>query len=82
MRKGQKGITLVALVITIIVMLILTGVTITLALDGGLLTQAGKAKNDTQDAANVEDKMRNGWFNYQGKYVSINNVIDGTLPTN
>ncbi len=43
MMKGQKGITLVALVITIIVMLILVAVTITVALDSGLFKKADEA---------------------------------------
>ena len=39
--KGKKGITLIALVITIIVLLILAGVTIaTLTGDNGILKQA------------------------------------------
>ena len=46
MMKGQKGITLVALVITIIVMLILVAVTITVALDSGLFTTAKDAGNN------------------------------------
>lgn len=46
-REG-KGITLIALVITIIVLLILAGVTIaTLTGDNGILTQADKAKTET-----------------------------------
>ena len=41
MLKEQKGITLVALIITIIVMLILAGVSISLVVgEGGVLTQA------------------------------------------
>ena len=44
--KGKKGITLIALIITIIVLLILAGVIIaTLTGDNGLLTKAGEAKN-------------------------------------
>ena len=48
MFKEQKGITLVALVITIIVLLILAGVTIA-ALSGpnGILTNATQARGDT-----------------------------------
>ena len=43
MQKNSKGITLIALVITIIVLLILAGVTIaTLTGDNGILTQAGR----------------------------------------
>ena len=41
--KTQKGITLIALVITIIVMLILVAVTISMAINGGLFEKAGKA---------------------------------------
>ena len=50
MLKGQKGITLVALVITIIVLLILAGVTITLTLgENGIFKTSEKAgENYTQ----------------------------------
>ena len=49
MKKNQNGITLIALVITIIVLLILAGVSIALLTsDGNILTNAGKAKTDTQ----------------------------------
>ena len=34
-RKSEKGITLVALVVTVVVLLILAGVTITFVLSGG-----------------------------------------------
>ena len=44
----EKGITLLALVITIIVMLILVGVTITLVIQGGLFDSAKKAKYQTE----------------------------------
>ena len=53
MMKEQKGITLVALVITIIVMLILVGVSITFALNGGLFTNAKDAANNTAEAINA-----------------------------
>lgn len=45
--KKQKGITLVALVITIIILLILAMVSIRIVMDGGLITRASKA-TDTQ----------------------------------
>lgn len=49
--KKQKGITIIALTITIIVILILAGVTIsTLTGDNGLLTKAGEAKNASEIA--------------------------------
>jgi len=45
---SQKGITLIALIITIIVMLILVGVSVTVALDGGLFSTAKNATGKTQ----------------------------------
>lgn len=52
--KITKGITLISLVVTIVILLILAGVSISmLTEDNGILTQAGKAKEETR-AANVE----------------------------
>ena len=54
--KEAKGITLIALVITIIVLLILAGVTIaTLTGDNGILTKAGDAKTQTEQAKEDEN---------------------------
>ena len=54
--KREKGITLIALVITIIVLLILAGVTIaTLTGDNGILTKAGDAKTQTEQAKEDEN---------------------------
>ena len=44
----NKGITLIALIITIIVMLILVGVTINVAINGGLITVTQEAKFKTE----------------------------------
>lgn len=52
--RNQRGITLIALIITIIVMLILVGVTVNVALNGGLFTTAKKAANETQIATEQE----------------------------
>ncbi|MDO5557784.1 MAG: hypothetical protein Q4G05_06085 [Clostridia bacterium] len=56
----NKGITLVALVITIIVMLILVGVTITLAINRGLFDRAKDAKRGTDAAKSEEQRLANG----------------------
>lgn len=49
--KNQKGITLIALVITIIVLLILAGVTIAMLTgENGILNRATTAVNNTTDA--------------------------------
>ena len=53
--KEENGITLIALVITIIVLLILAGVTIaTLTGDNGLLKKTGVAKEQNEEATNEE----------------------------
>ena len=53
--KTQKGITLIALVITIIVLLILAGVTINMVLgDDGIIANAQKAKKANEESADRE----------------------------
>ena len=55
--KNKKGITLIALVITIIVLLILAGVSIaTLTGENGILTQANNSKVETRGAAVQEER--------------------------
>lgn len=51
----NKGITLIALIITIIIMLILVGVTVNVALNGGLFSTTKKAKEKTEHAVIVEN---------------------------
>ena len=61
LTKKNKGITLIALVITIIVLLILAGVTIvTLTGDNGLLSKASNAKETSTDAE-IEEEVRLAW---------------------
>ena len=56
LMNTTEGITLIALVITIIVLLILAGVTIaTLTGDNGILTKAGDAKTQTEQAKEDEN---------------------------
>ena len=65
--KNQKGITLVALVITIIVLIILAGVSIALVLgENGILTKAKEGKENYAKGANSEhDQLANAltWMN-------------------
>ena len=49
MQNGNKGITLIALIITIIILLILVGVSINLAIKGDLFGSAEKAVSGTND---------------------------------
>ncbi len=54
-KYGRKGITLIALVITIIVLLILAGVSIaTLTGENGILTRANEAKEETEISTEKE----------------------------
>lgn len=64
--KNQKGITLIALVITIIVLLILAGVSITALTDDekGVVTKAKEAANETENAVDTEHSDINEAFNY------------------
>ena len=55
MRQKQKGVTLIALVITIIVLIILVGVAINaLVGENGIITQAQSAKEDTDKSQKEE----------------------------
>ena len=86
--KTNKGITLIALVITIIVLLILAGVTIaTLTGDNGILTKAQNAKTQN-DKATVKEKVdlaiaasldETGKINLEQLKTNLNNV-DGINP--
>lgn len=59
MFKSNKGITLVALIITIIVLLILAGVSISFVLNGGILDNAQNAVNEYDNAATNEAELMN-----------------------
>ncbi len=63
----EKGITLIALVITIIVLLILAGVSIaTLTGENGILTKANEAKDKT-NIANVKEMAQTDILGYQAE---------------
>ena len=56
LKRKEKGITLIALVITIIVLLILAGVSIAMLTgENGILTQAQRAKSETEEAQEKEE---------------------------
>lgn len=75
-RKNEKGITLIALVITIIVLLILSGVSIALLTgDNGILTQAKASKISTTLATYKEELEL-----YKGEKRTENiNFLDNSL---
>ncbi len=59
-NKQEKGITLIALVVTIVVLLILAGVSISLVLNNnGVISRAKEAKNRYAEAQTNEEKQLN-----------------------
>ena len=83
MKKLNKnnGITLIALVITIIVMLILVAVSISMAVNGGLFSYAGKATGDTQKEINAEKELADGRIQIGNEiYNSIDEYLESTKP--
>ena len=92
-RNSTKGITLIALVVTIIVLLILAGVSIaTLTGPNGLITRANQAKEATEQAERdelamlqaVEDSINavspsKQGFN-EGKFVNAPKLAKGMIP--
>ena len=68
-RNSDSGITLVALVITVIVLLILAGTTIALAIDSGdLFGKAREAANDWNDAVDAEETVLNNYIDMLDDY--------------
>ena len=57
MVKKKNGITLVALIITIIVLLILAGVSLSFVFNGGILDKSQQAVNEYENAANNESDI-------------------------
>lgn len=70
--KSTKGITLIALVITIIVLLILAGITINLTIgEHGILNMAKEAGKNYQNSAEYEQGAIANFFN------EAQNIING-----
>ena len=77
MAKERRGVTLIALVITIIVLLILAGVTIAMLTgDNGIISKAMQAKNKTEEARKTEEAGLKKIENYiNGKSAEAGVVI-------
>ena len=78
MRNKEKGITLIALIITIIVMLILVGVVVTVVIQSDLLgtakTAGDKYKTAYEDESNMSEVTIDG-----KKYASIEDYLEGNV---
>lgn len=77
--KNQKGITLVALVITIVVLLILAGVTISMVLGpNGVLTNSQKAK-DNSAKGTANDALSTALSSVSTDYYTKDGATAGTM---
>lgn len=69
--KKENGVTLIALVVTIIVLVVLAGVSINLVIgDNGIITKAKEAKENFQVAAEEEGTMLNALFDEMNQKIS------------
>ena len=75
-NKGEKGITLIALMVTIIVLLILAGISIVmLTSENGIVTQAEKAKIFTE-IEELNERIELSKFDDINKFGKINDVLN------
>ena len=87
-KKSVNGITLIALVVTIIILLILSGISISALTNQGILRNAKEAKNRTENAQKEEQELLNQYEDELNKNLAKNNekeeklidkVNDGTV---
>ena len=69
--KKQLGITLVALVITIIVLLILAGITVAQLTGSGLFDNVKLAKQKYKDSQDLEENILSGYENGLNNYMGL-----------
>ena len=84
MRKN-KGITLIALIITIVVMLILVAVSINVIVNSNIIGHAEKTKDAFEHAKTSEENLGNDGIIVNGKkYASMEDVAKGKvlIPSN
>ena len=82
--KKNKGITLIALVVTIIVLLILAGISIVMLTgQNGILNRAAEAKEKTEVAQEEENEKLKGYEDTINQYIPSSNggTTGGSLPT-
>lgn len=64
-QKGKNGITLIALVVTIVVLLILAGISINMTLgNNGIITKAKEARNAMSNATTSDNEFLNSLDNF------------------
>ena len=79
--RNPRGITLVTLVVTIIVLIILAGVSINMVVgDNGIITQAQRAAKETANVTIASEEQMNALVEEMNKYMSEND-IETIIPT-
>ena len=81
--KKNSGITLVAFVVTIIILLILAGISIQALTQTNLFNQAKQAKNATENAQKEENKILSEYIDEMNKYLPetlVYKVNSGEIP--
>ncbi len=82
--KSNKGITLVALVITIIVLLILAGVTLSIVWNGGIIEKSANAVDKYENASANETNQMEWTQNMFDKFyhnATVRTQTQTTTPT-
>ena len=80
MKKSRnKGITLIALVITIIILLILAGISISALTNQGLFKNAKAAQNATEKAEAEQGNVLNEYEDEINKYLETNKKVEGKI---
>ena len=80
-RQANTGITLIALIVTIVILLILAGITINLVFsDNGIIKKAQEAANKTQEAVENEQAQMNELADYMGNM--LNEIGGGNQTEN
>ena len=74
--RYDSGITLIALIITIIILLILAGVTVATLTNSGLFDKSKQAKEESENAIVKEETELAKYEN------EVNNYFDGTIESN
>ena len=75
--KNSKGITLVALVITIIILLILAGISISALTNTGIFGKAKDAKQKSDEAALDQNTKLDEYVNYvKDIFSATTNIVD------
>ena len=76
-QKTNRGITLIALVVTIIVLLILAGVSISMLVgEGGILTYARLAKEQTEEASKREQEHMDQYLDEMGAFPTNGEYVE------